>query len=81
MLAAISIVRDLVDKIKGSSFKDTMNSFTNNSGDFVGNNIEQRVEIKAEFPGVRSAADIENALINLSNKAYQYAYNQNEKFI
>lgn len=81
MLAAISIVRDLVDKIKGSSFKDTINSFTNNSSDFVGNNIEQRVEIKAEFPGVRSAADIENALINLSNKAYQYAYNQNEKFI
>ena len=36
--------------------------------------IEQRVEIKAEFPNVRDSFEIETALTNLADKAYQYAH-------
>ena len=35
---------------------------------------EQRVEIQATFPNATDADDIRNALIGLSDKAYQYAH-------
>ena len=43
---------------------------------FKSNNdtIEQRVEITAEFPNVTTANEIESALLNLSDMAYQSAY-------
>ena len=36
--------------------------------------IEQRVEISATFPNATDADDIRNALIGLSDRAYQYAH-------
>ena len=36
--------------------------------------VDQRVEIKAEFPNVRDAFEIETALTNLADTAYQYAH-------
>lgn len=81
MLAAVSVVRGLVEMLKSSTFNLNDVSQRGLSSTGFGNNIEQRVEITAEFPGVRSASDIEQALLNLSNKAYQYAYNKNEKFM
>ena len=81
MLAAVSVVRGLVEMLKGSTFNLNNMSQRGFASNGIGNNVEQRVEITAEFPNVRSAADIETALLNLSNNAYQYAYNKNEKFM
>ena len=81
MLAAVSVVRGLVEMLKGSTFNLNNMSQRGFASNGIGNNVEQRVEITAEFPNVRSAADIEAALLNLSNNAYQYAYNKNEKFM
>lgn len=39
-----------------------------------GDTIEQRVEIKATFPNVNTTKEIEDALIGLADKAYQYAH-------
>jgi hypothetical protein len=38
--------------------------------------IEQRVEITAEFPNVHNSDDIRNALLDLSNSAFQYSYKE-----
>lgn len=81
MLAAVNVVRGLVEMLKGSTFNLGSISQRGFASTGLGNNVEQRVEITAEFPNVRSAADIETALLNLSNNAYQYAYNKNEKFM
>ena len=35
---------------------------------------EQRVEIQASFPNATDADDIRTALLELSDKAYQYAH-------
>ncbi len=40
----------------------------------IGETIEQRVEITASFPNATDADDIRQALIGLSDKAYQYAH-------
>jgi hypothetical protein len=40
----------------------------------VGDSIEQRVEIVAEFPNVDTAEDIREALLSLADNAFQYAY-------
>jgi hypothetical protein len=39
----------------------------------IGETIEQRVEITASFPNATDADDIRQALIGLSDKAYQYS--------
>jgi hypothetical protein len=45
-----------------------------NSMSSLGNEIQQRVEIKAEFPNVQDSYQIEQALLELSDQAYQYAH-------
>lgn len=52
------------------SIGDTPNSLASS----IFNTVDQRVEIKAEFPNVRDAFEIETALTNLADKAYQYAH-------
>jgi hypothetical protein len=39
-----------------------------------GGTVDQRVEIRAEFPNVRDSFEIETALTNLADTAYQYAH-------
>lgn len=50
-------------------------------GQTGGDTIEQRVEIKAEFPNATSAREIEEAFDTIANTSYQYAYNKNTKVI
>ena len=68
-----NVVREIVNTLKGagaaSSFL-SLGSMTSNSG----NNVQQRVEITAEFPNVDTADDIREALLSLADNAYQYAY-------
>jgi hypothetical protein len=72
ILQAVDIIRNITDSFKVlnglSSFKGT--SFNKIGGD----TIEQRVEIKAEFPNVQNSNEIENALLSLADSAYQYSY-------
>ena len=46
----------------------------NSSRSSLGKEIQQRVEIKAEFPNVQDSYQIEQALLELSDQAYQYAH-------
>lgn len=73
MLNAVSIIRSLayslgtnmLSKLAGVSATGYSNQNTTNSA------LEQNVHIQAEFPNVKDASEIEEALNNLVNKASQ----------
>lgn len=73
MLAAVSVVREVIDGLKtsGNSIFNTLGRVSQSNSE---NTIEQRVEISAEFPNVDDASDVRQALLALSDNAYQYAY-------
>ena len=71
MLAAIDLVRQIIDAIKTPNFSSSLGNWTASKG---GDTIEQRVEVSAEFPNVVDSGEIEAALISLADNAYQYAY-------
>ena len=73
MLAAVDIVRQIVSDIKAANGVNALNNLKQASNSY-GDTIEQRVQITAEFPNVESSDDIRNALLNLADNAYQYAY-------
>jgi len=80
VLAAVDAVRQITEQLKGAAIG---NGLVTSIGRAVqntvqGSNIEQRVEITANFPNVNSAQEIENALLGLSDTSYQYAYNKND---
>lgn len=71
ILQAVDMVRNMAEMLKtfsGMSIKGT--GFNKLGGD----TIEQRVEITAEFPNVQDSKEIENALLNIADSAYQYSY-------
>ena len=79
ILAAVDAVRLITEQLKASSF---VNNIVNAVGrasqnKIQGSNVEQRVEITANFPNVNSAEEIERALLSMSDTSYQYAYNKN----
>ena len=68
MLSAVELVRDIMSGINSlPSLGKTL--MQQNFGD----NIEQRVEISATFPGVTEAIEIKQALEQLADNAYQVA--------
>lgn len=72
ILAAVSLMRDIT---KGSmmGLSSSIGGFGTASSSY--NPItEQRVEIQASFPNATDAEDIRQALIGLSDRAYQYAH-------
>ena len=80
ILAAVEAVRAVTDQLKGAAF---VNNIANTIGqasqnNIQGSNVEQRVEITANFPNASSAREIEEALLSLSDTSYQYAYNKND---
>ena len=73
ILAAVNIVREVAKAVKisaGYVSALNTNAYPLNNKD----TIQQRVEISATFPNATDADDIRNALIGLSDKAYQYAH-------
>ena len=72
ILTAVDIVRQI-----GTGLRNSAMNIGNISGKnlgTIGDTIEQRVEINASFPNATDAEDIRQALIGLSDKAYQYAH-------
>jgi hypothetical protein len=68
MLSTVEVVRDIMSNV------NKLPSFGNNiSSNASNNNVEQRVEVSANFPGVTTALEIERALTELADNAYQYA--------
>jgi hypothetical protein len=63
------------DLTKGSmAGLSSMNGLTNGLTSSYNPITEQRVEIQASFPNATDAEDIRQALIGLSDRAYQYAH-------
>ncbi len=77
MLQAIDILRGLVDQL-GSSALNQLANLGNVSVPTAtvaeNKTLEQNVQIQADFPNVKDASEIEEALNNLVNKASQTIY-------
>ena len=69
LLDIVSQVRQM-QNVLGNNITDYSKLFAANKGD----TIEQRVEIKADLPNVTSSIEIENALLNIADMAYQSAH-------
>ena len=75
LLAAVKMIRTLTDQVKNSNIAQAVSAISGKVGvQSAGDTIEQRVAIEANFPNVKDATEIEQALLNLSDQAYQWAY-------
>lgn len=75
ILSAVDIVRQMTSTL-GSALTNYSSSGmkANFMSSAFGGTVDQRVEIKAEFPNVKDSFEIETALTNLADTAYQYAH-------
>lgn len=75
MLNAVEVLRNITANL-GSSIMDKLSGISANNimayANGAGNAIEQYVQIDASFPNVRDAKEVENAINNLMNRAYQH---------
>ena len=76
VLQAVNLVRQMTDALKGSFNTGSMVQKGTQVNKLGQDTIEQRVEITAEFPNVHNSDDIRNALLDLSNSAFQYSYKE-----
>lgn len=75
ILSAVELIRDMTFQMKNAAFGtvlDMISEFKNVNRDLSQNNIEQRVQIEANFPNASDANEIRQALISLADDAYQY---------
>lgn len=79
ILATVSAVRDLVSGLKTQALNglSTMFAVGNIAQKEAAQDINQNVHITAEFPSVSSSSEIESALLNLNERAIQYAFKNN----
>lgn len=74
ILAAVSAIREIVSVMKADSISSMLSIGRNsNIATNTGNNIQQNVEIYADFPAAESAAEIKAALEGLAQQAIQYS--------
>lgn len=78
ILNAVSIMRDLVAAMKSDSVQNIFSVVggNHNIAGNTGHNIQQNVEIYADFPAVESAAEIKAALEGLAQQAVQYSFKE-----
>lgn len=92
MLSAVSVVREIVDKTAKVSYQakkvstsenDLISELKNSLRELQLaqlksqlQDLNQKVQIQAEFPNVTNHLEVEQALNSLVNKASQYAYRQ-----
>ena len=79
ILATVSAVRDLVAGLKTQALNGLSTAFAigGMTTKETAQDINQNVHITAEFPNVSSSSEIENALLNLNERAIQYAFKNN----
>ena len=72
ILSAVELMRNIVQSSKfNNNWSNALNRLSTSG---FNDTVEQRVEISATFPNATDAEDIRQALIGLSDKAYQYAH-------
>lgn len=74
ILDAVSIIRNMSSIAQNSLSSMGKTSLINNINSTYNPLTEQRVDIQASFPNATDAEDIRQALIGLSDQAYQYAH-------
>ena len=74
MLAAVDIVRQVVDSLKSSGLQSTLSSLGRVNNNATSEQVDQRVEITAEFPNAIDASEIKEAILGLADSSYQYAH-------
>lgn len=79
ILATVSAVRDLVAGLKTQALNGLSRAFAIGgvATKETAQDVNQNVHITAEFPNVSSSSEIENALLNLNERAIQYAFKNN----
>lgn len=78
ILATVSAVRDLVAGLKNQALSSLpLISALGGARMNTAQDVNQNVHITAEFPNVSSSSEIENALLNLNERAIQYAFKNN----
>lgn len=79
ILATVSAVRDLVAGLKTQALNGLSTAFAIGgvATKETAQDVNQNVHITAEFPNVSSSSEIENALLNLNERAIQYAFKNN----
>lgn len=74
MLAAVSIIRDIVQQIDlRAAMANISSSLASPNYGGLSSTLEQQVTIHAEFPNATNHSEIEEAFDNLINRASQYA--------
>ena len=81
ILAAVDAVRQLTTNFRNGAFENTVSMLNKYGSEILGqtargDTIEQSVQIDATFPNVRGAEEVEQALLDLTNQAAQYAHKQ-----
>ena len=74
ILSAVDIVRQMTSTLGNALTNYSVGGAKSGLMNSAFGAVDQRVEIKAEFPNVRDAFEIETALTNLADTAYQYAH-------
>ena len=79
ILATVSAVRDLVAGLKTQALNGLSTAFAIGgvATKETAQDVNQNIHITAEFPNVSSSSEIENALLNLNERAIQYAFKNN----
>ena len=73
ILSAVQAIRTISASAQGALASQKIRNYTSLNDNNLGG-VEQRVEIQAHFPNATDANDIREALLGLSDKAYQYAH-------
>ena len=74
ILAAVSTIRDVIAAMKGDSLSSILSlGRGSNIANNTGTNVQQNIEIYADFPAAESAAEIKTSLEGLAQQAVQYS--------
>lgn len=71
MLNAINVMRNLTNSVGIATLARLASLGASGNAGIGGNGLEQNVHISATFPNATSTREIEDALLNLTNRASQ----------
>ena len=76
LLNAVNTIRAMTEGLKSNALSSIMSNFgTFNDSNIKGNqDLEQNIHIDANFPNVKDASEIEQAILSLADQATQYIH-------